>query len=259
MSETRAVLLSCTERPEETIARAARGDYEDRFVGDKQFWDLIKHIDYDDRHEELVDDALDLDDGVPVGEQPAKMMALLERLFRHEHWGPFEHAQLTIAFENVSRHTMAQLTRHRHATFDVQSLRFVDFRESGADFNVPPSLTDPDHATRHGSVDLDDDERETAHDIYEDTMELLVDRYSELRELGVPAEDARQVLPMSTEVNLTVSLNARTVLHILNMRSKGDAQKEIRDLSDELLRVFAESLPLTAHLWDLHGPFTESP
>jgi len=65
------------------------------------------------------------------------------------HYGPFEHPSATFAAEGMSRACMAQLTRHRHVSFDVQSMRYVAFDEvdlvdveAGAMVVTPPSATD---------------------------------------------------------------------------------------------------------------------
>lgn len=101
---------------------------------------------------------------------------------------------------------------------------------------TPKSLTDPDHATRHGVVDVDG--REGLQDQYREFVDDAFRMYEAMQEAGVPNEDARFVLPTGTKVNLTVSLNARALLHILNMRSKADAQGEIRELSEVVEESF---------------------
>jgi thymidylate synthase (FAD) len=84
--------------------------------------------------------------------------------------------------------------------------------------------------------------------------------YEKMVEGGVPKEDARFILPIGTEVNMTFSANARTMLHIANLRERADSQWEIRDLTSKILdREFAEWMPFTYHLWREHGPTQISP
>jgi thymidylate synthase (FAD) len=90
-------------------------------------------------------------------------------------------------------------------------------------------------------------------------MERSFEKYEELRELGIPKEDARGILGLSTEVNLTVSGNARTFLHLLDMRRKANAQRNIRELSEAMLVELFEWCPYTFNYYDQNGPNKLSP
>jgi len=76
---------------------------------------------------------------------------------------------------------------------------------------------------------------------------------------GVPKEDARFILPLGTTVNMTFSGNARTFLHLLDMRKKANAQWEIRELSEALLDELFEWCPYTFRYYEEHGPNKLSP
>jgi len=233
--------LQSTPEPEELVCTAARGDYYDGFVGEDSFAEVMDGVPTKEEHRVQAaadvhdwQDIEDLRDDPPTEEElghhalaRARKRSLLERLFRRGHWGPFEHPQITIAVEGVSRSCMAQITRHRHASFDVQSQRYVDFGNKEDPVEVPRSLTDPNHATRgEGTIDLDDAERTLFEDTFEETSAELVDWYETMVEAGVPKEDARFILPIGTKVNFTVSVNARMLLHIEDMRKTGEAQWE---------------------------------
>lgn len=262
--------LSSTPDPEQLVCQAARGDYYDGFVGDVSIETLMASVEYDDEHVQAVVDVFYGDeingDGVQQSvlstetEQLARQYALLERLFRRGHWGPFEHPQITLAIEGISRSCMAQLTRHRHASFDVQSMRYVDFSDSTDPAATPSSLTDGGHFSREtGQVALDGVSSEYARDSYEDLVADAFDWYERMVEHGVPKEDARFVLPIGTRVNLTVSMNARMLLHVEDMRKKADAQWEIREMTEMVHDEFADWMPMTAHLYDQHGPHKLAP
>jgi thymidylate synthase (FAD) len=220
-------LLEATRNPEEVVCRTARGDYSAESVGpDRAFADVMATVDGDDLQ--------------------AKTETLIDHLMRSGHYGPFEHPTATFAVEGVSRACMAQLTRHRHASFDVMSMRYVDL--SGADpterFTYPDSFTDEEVVSREGvdEVTMPAEERtEIADDVYEHCKAA----YEELVDAGVPKEDARMLLPIGTQVNLTFSMNARAVMHFLDMRLKADAQWEIRELSRRVLDHCQEWMPYT--------------
>jgi len=100
-------LLEATEDPEDTVCKAARNDYSAEFVGGQSLEATMETVEGDS-----IED---------------KKETLIGHLLDHGHYGPFEHAQITFAVEGVSRSCMAQITRHRHVSFDVQSMRYVAF------------------------------------------------------------------------------------------------------------------------------------
>jgi thymidylate synthase (FAD) len=259
--------LRATPNPEKLVCQAARGDYYDGFVADTGYDELMASVKYDESHVEAVGeifdytfgDDIDTDVISPETELRARQYALLERLFRRGHFGPMEHSQITLGIEGISRSCMAQLTRHRFCSFDVQSQRYVDFSGKDDPVAVPKSLVDPDHFTR-GEGDVDVEDREDWEAEYENTSEDLVDLYEAMVNAGVPKEDARFMLPIGTKVNMTVSMNARTLLHIANLREKANSQWELRSLTTKIIdEEFANWMPMTHHLWREHGPTQISP
>jgi thymidylate synthase (FAD) len=64
------------------------------------------------------------------------------RLIRRGHFGPFEHYRAMFAVKDVSQVPMTQITRHRHMSFEIQSMRYVDFSEVEP---VVPSGFEPEY------------------------------------------------------------------------------------------------------------------
>ena len=93
------------------------------------------------------------------------------------------------------------------------------------------------------AVDAETVEKRT--EIFNDTIENAVESYQELLELGMPPEDARFVLPIGTKVNMVMSMNARMLMHVADMRAAADAQWEIRGLTEDLLDIAADWCPIT--------------
>jgi len=231
-------LLEATDDPERVICTGARKDYSALFVGDQSFAETMAAI-----------------DGETIEE---KKRTLIDRLLDHGHFGPFEHPQATFAIEGVSRSCMAQLTRHRHVSFDVQSMRYVAFDEvdpadvrDGAMVVTPPSATDPDWVGRNqrgGGVDEETIEQREA--VFRESVTSSVESYQELLDLGMAPEDARFVLPIGTEVNIVMSMNVRMLMHVADMRAAADSQWEIRHLTEDVLDLAAEWCPITFAQYD---------
>jgi|APHM01.1.fsa_nt_gi Predicted alternative thymidylate synthase len=155
---------------------------------------------------------------------------------------------------------MAQIRTHRHATFDVQSQRYVDFSDTPAEdlFTIPRSIVVPDHFTREGDSDLTKEEMQACREQFMDSVASSKAEYNDLCEM-MPAEDARMCLPTAATVHMTMSLSLRSILHIMDMRSTADAQWEIRAVSNQMLEELREWCPITAELYDRHGPFAVAP
>jgi len=229
-------LLNATPHPEETICRAARNDYMSEYGGDLPFYRVMEPIEGD-----TVED---------------KKRNLIERLLDHGHFGPFEHVQATFYVKGVSRALMAQITRHRPATFDVQSMRYVDFSdlmpEPGEGFVIIPELGNAELHGRNAefadyvSENYSDEEIVAERErLYCQALEESIAKYNDLLALGVAPENARKVLPIGTKVNIVFSMNARTLMHVADMRAAGDAQWEIREMTEAVLDQAAEWCPHT--------------
>jgi len=253
-------VLRSTDAPERLACQAARGDYYDGFVADTPYSELMKAVSWDDNDLEAAKEIKG--HKFPKDEQywecEAATHAFVNKQLSRGHYGIWEHPQITFCVKGVSRVTMAQLTRHRHLTFDVQSQRYVDFSETDA--IVPKSLTDDDHFTREtGVVELEGIDDEHPEKSYERLAEEALHWYERMVEHGVPKEDARFILPVGTPVNMTFSGNARTMMHVLNLRQKASAQWEVRELSNKIADLLHDWIPYTADWWDRRGPVQISP
>ncbi|MDX1534729.1 MAG: FAD-dependent thymidylate synthase, partial [Thermoplasmata archaeon] len=162
------------------------------------------------------------------------------------HWGPFEHPTITFGIEGMSRVTLAQLTRHRLASFDIQSGRYVSLRTlTPQAFVWPPSFRDEavvSRETGRKEITLSSGDREK---LIEDLFSRMIEAYKQLVDGGVPKEDARYLFPLATPVNGTMTVNARSLMHIIAIRSFGDAQWEIRDLVRQMLEIGKTWMPVT--------------
>ncbi|HHT15999.1 MAG TPA: FAD-dependent thymidylate synthase [Clostridiales bacterium] len=148
------------------------------------------------------------------------------------HLSVVEHVQFTFGIEGVSRVLLAQLTRHRIASFSVQSQRYVSF-EKGFNFIIPPKI----EALGQEATDEFIRQMDTIHGWYKKWQELLVKG-----EEG--NEDARFVLPNACETKLVLTMNARELLHFFSLRCCNRAQWEIHALADRMLVLCKEHAPL---------------
>ena len=140
------------------------------------------------------------------------------------HHSVIEHATFTFSVGGVSRALTHQLVRHRIASFSQQSQRYVPIRE--------PTYVIPER------IKADRD----ALKVYEDTMKVIWDAYSKLEET-IPAEDARYLLPNGCTTNITITMNARELLHFFSLRCCERAQWEIREMAERMAELCKEVSP----------------
>ena len=148
------------------------------------------------------------------------------------HESVLEHAVFTFRVEGLSRAALAQLTRHRLASFSVQSQRYVRIR--GVDLVMPESIRKSDFYVEAGSL-------------LEDVMNL----YQRMVDAGIPAEDARYITPQAVPTALIMTMNARELRHFFSLRCCNRAQWEIRQMADEMLKLCKQAAP---ELLTLAGP-----
>lgn len=153
-----------------------------------------------------------------------KMLKLIERVVGSGHYSVIEHVQVTFAISNVSRACTHQLVRHRHMSFSQKSQRYV--KEKGQfDYLIPPTI--------EKNVELKKK--------FVDFMGEIAEKYTEFVDAGIPAEDARAVLPNAASTSIVASLNLRELIHIANLRLCSRAQTEIRtmvkSMCEELIKV----------------------
>lgn len=152
-----------------------------------------------------------------------KMLKLIKRVIGSGHYSTIEHIQVSFAISNVSRACTHQLVRHRHMSFSQKSQRYV--KEKGQfDYIIPPTI----------------DSNPQLKAKFERFMSEISKCYQEFVDAGIPAEDARAVLPNATSSSLVVSLNLREMIHLANLRLCSRAQFEIRTMvkmmCDELIK-----------------------
>lgn len=147
---------------------------------------------------------------------------LIRLLINRGHLSPLEHVSFTFELDGVSRALLAQITRHRIASFSVQSQRYV--RQDGFDYVIPPAIEEL------GAKQV---ER------FRTQMKEMDAWYRQwLDELGPEGkEDARFVLPNAAATHMIVTMNARELLHFFELRCCNRAQWEIREVAWEMLRL----------------------
>ena len=203
-------LIAHTPEPEKVIAMASRTCYS----------------------------ALDLE-GLDKKTDAADNAAYIRRVLASGHTSIAEHASFTFGLEGVSRTLLAQITRHRVASFSVQSQRYVSVAGAEVfDYVLPPRIR------------ALGPEAEEKFAWQMKTMQRWYDEWSEA--LGQDsAEDARFVLPGAAATRIVMTMNARELLHFFSLRMCNRAQWEVREAA---WRMYELVYPLAPSVFELAGP-----
>ena len=198
----KVILLRHTLSPEETIALSAKLCYSKSTIED-----LKEKISQKDQS------------------------AFIEKLMGMGHESVLEHVTFSFGVEGVSRVLLAQLTRHRIASFSVQSQRYVSY-ENGFGFIMPDSIA----ALGKKAVQQYQKQMDTIESWY-------VDWQKKLGKGEKSNEDARFVLPNACETRLVVTMNVRELRHFFSLRMCNRAQWEIRKMAEEMFRICFNTAP----------------
>lgn len=210
----KVVLISHTPNPERLVASAARLCYSPSCI--------------EDTTKSLSDE---------------KIQSFVKMLASMGHESPLEHISFTFGIEGVSRSFLAQITRHRIASYSVQSQRYV--RENMFDFVVPPEIEGVEEAKQEFLKAMREDQEH-----YNKICEILMSEHKcKLIKKGMDEksaekiaekraiEDARFVLPNSCETKIICTFNARSLFNFFKHRCCNRAQWEIREVATEMLRL----------------------
>jgi len=179
-----------------------------------------------------------------------KTNKFLEMLTNIGHESPIEHISFTFGIEGVSRAFLAQVTRHRIASFSVQSQRYVE--EKHFEFVTPPEIENNEEA-----IKIFNEQMESSINCYNKLTDILKDKhFKQFISEGIDEktaiskaqkkaiEDARFVLPNACDTKMILTMNARSLLNFFKLRCCMRAQWEIKAVADEMLRLCCEVAPV---------------
>lgn len=218
----RVEVVAKTPRPQCLVYSAAKNDYSETFI---------------DKLPDLTEEA--------AGKELERM---LWKSKTRPHLGPYEAPHITFAVGGYVHSVMVQLRTHRILSMDCQSSRYTGRRVCKVAygelpfeevFYIRPCGV---YQNRHGDrCEITEEWREEK----KQAMMVSIRQYAEDVANGEPKESARDMIPQGLRQNFYVTLNARALMHIINVRSAKDSQMEMRDLIDKMIGHFAVWMPET--------------
>ncbi|MFC0682146.1 FAD-dependent thymidylate synthase [Lysobacter korlensis] len=200
-----------------------------------------------------------LDKAQSGAEASERDRGLINYLMRDRHGSPFEHNSMTF-YVQAPIFVFREFMRHRIASYNEESGRYRELRPvfyvPGADRNLVQVGKPGAYEFLPGSPEqtalVNDEVRAVATHAFE--------AYQRMLDAGVAREVARIVLPLTIYSSMYVTVNARSLMNFLSLRTKREGthfpsfpQREIEMCAEKMEERFAELMPLTYDAFNKNG------
>lgn len=232
--------LRATQNPQQLVWLAMHQDYSPRYIA-----------------EEIAEGK------VPSEERSGDL--IIKHLLQGDrgHYGPFEHPHITLSVGYFPHSTMQQVRTHRvGSSFDVQSFRYTgqqildalaDCRTNGDLMqrieNIAYLRPIGSYSDRQGK--RYEYSREWRDRDKQSVLAALV-HYEQNVERGMSEEHARATIPFDIRQHWIMTFNARSLMHLFDMRAKLDAQLEAQWLCEAAFSEFKRWMPQVAEYYEVH-------
>lgn len=154
---------------------------------------------------------------------------LLKNCLNKGHESVLEHEKITVRiYSDIG--TYKDLTRHRFASFSVESTRYCSYNKDKYGNEI--AVVNP--------VYIEDKE---VFETWKKAIEDMEKAYMKMKELGASTDMCREILPHSTAAEYTMTANIREWKHILELRTTNHVHPAIRQVLIPLLLLFKEQMP----------------
>lgn len=170
--------------------------------------------------------------------QNSENIKLLDYCINHGHWSIFEQASMTVEIL-TSRAISAQILRHRSFNFQEFSQRY-----SKSQNFITYEARRQDRKNRQNSIDDLDENTKYWFEMAQKSLHIKCQTlYEEALSKGIAKEQARFLLPLSTETKLYMTGNIRSWIHYIDLRSGNGTQKEHQEIALKCKEIFIKELP----------------
>ena len=190
---------------------------------------------------------------------PAKSRGLINYLMRDRHGTPFEHNSMTF-YVQAPIFVFREFMRHRIASYNEESGRY---RQLNPVFYVPGPDRNLIQQGKPGAYEFlpgTPEQHEVTAAATRRSCTLAYEAYLEMLDAGVAREVARGVLPVATYSSMYVTMNARSLMNFLSLRTKHPEshfpsfpQREIEMVAEKMEEAWARLMPLTHASFEANG------
>ena len=171
---------------------------------------------------------------------------LIYYLAKHKHWSPFAHPKVQFRLQ-IPIYVERQIIKTSIGVdYNSVSGRYVDFSDT---YTTIDTWRKQSTSSKQGSgEDLDEKSNAIANFIQNDVVDCAKIAYQKLIELGISKEQARTILPLNLNTTMIWTGSLYALIRLCKQRLKPNAQKETRDVVQEMLRQVKETNLFTTSL-----------
>jgi thymidylate synthase (FAD) len=194
--------------------------------------------------------------GAAAGERD---QGLINYLMRDRHGSPFEHNSLTF-YVQAPIFVFREFMRHRIASYNEESGRYRELRPV---FYVPGPERKLVQVGKPGAYDFEDGTPEQTTMVQDEIKAVCTGAYESYQRMlaeGVAREVARAVLPVTLYSSMYVTMNARSLMNFLSLRTKREGtrfpsfpQREIEMVAEKMEDLWVPLMPMTAATFSENG------
>ena len=171
---------------------------------------------------------------------------LIYYLAKHKHWSPFAHPKVQFRLEMPIYVERQIIKTSIGVDYNSVSGRYVDFSDT---YTTIDTWRKQSTSSKQGSgEDLDEKSNAIANFIQNDVVDCAKIAYQKLIELGISKEQARTILPLNLNTTMIWTGSLYALIRLCKQRLKPNAQKETRDVVQEMLRQVKETNLFTTSL-----------
>ncbi len=184
---------------------------------------------------------------------------LINYLMRDRHGSPFEHNAFTFYIE-APIFVFREFMRHRIASYNEESGRY---KELSPVFYVPGPDRKLKQVGKPGAYVFEDGDYDQKVMVPAEVRRVNTEAYKAYQRMldkGIAREVARVVLPVNTYSSMYVSMNARSLMNFLSLRTTREGthfpsfpQREIEMVAEQMEDFFAELMPVTYETFNKNG------
>lgn len=192
-------------------------------------------------------------------EDTSKDAGLINYLMRDRHGSPFEHNAFTFFIE-APIFVFREFMRHRIASYNEESGRY---KELSPVFYTPDADRKLVQVGKPGAYTFEDGDQEQYEAVDNAIFVASEDayaRYQDMLDEGIAREIARMVLPLNIYSSMYVTMNARSLMNFLSLRTTREGthfpsfpQREIEMVAEKMEEFFAEKMPITYETFNKNG------
>lgn len=165
----------------------------------------------------------------------------VSRMINANHGAMLEHAYVSLRI-TCDRGVSHEIVRHRVASYAQESTRYCNY--SKEKFGNQITYIDPVPGFMLENKAYSMEQLDAIMTTWMNACEDAERHYLRLIELGCTPQMARGVLNNATKTEIVVTMNIREWRHFISLRTSAAAHPQMREIAQEVLRIFREKLPV---------------